>query len=64
MIVAVPKEAATWDLLPEDKCKVFTSLIMAMLVEPFEDAAFALKVDELSQPVQTDSGVHLIYRVA
>ncbi|KAG0211577.1 peptidyl-prolyl cis-trans isomerase ssp-1 [Mortierella sp. GBAus27b] len=29
---------------------------------PFEKASFALQVDELSEPVWTDSGVHLILR--
>lgn len=29
----------------------------------FEDAAFALSPGELSQPVVSDSGIHLIYRV-
>ncbi|TPX68411.1 hypothetical protein SpCBS45565_g03106 [Spizellomyces sp. 'palustris'] len=31
---------------------------------PFENAAFALQVGELSQPVESDSGVHLILRTA
>jgi NIMA-interacting peptidyl-prolyl cis-trans isomerase 1 len=29
---------------------------------PFENAAFALEVNELSEPVETDSGLHLILR--
>ncbi|KAI8342716.1 peptidyl-prolyl cis-trans isomerase pin1 [Chlamydoabsidia padenii] len=32
--------------------------------KPFEDTTFALQVGELSQPVWTDSGVHLILRTA
>lgn len=31
---------------------------------PFEEASFALKVGELSGVVDTDSGVHIIVRVA
>ncbi len=31
---------------------------------PFEEAAFGLKVGELSEPVWTDSGVHIILRTA
>lgn len=32
--------------------------------KPFEDATFALKVGEMSGPVFSDSGVHLILRTA
>jgi NIMA-interacting peptidyl-prolyl cis-trans isomerase 1 len=32
--------------------------------KPFEEASFKLKIDEMSDMVDTDSGVHLIYRIA
>ncbi|BFZ05813.1 hypothetical protein BsWGS_08852 [Bradybaena similaris] len=32
--------------------------------KPFEEASFKLKVGELSEPVFTDSGVHIILRTA
>ena len=32
--------------------------------KPFEDASFGLNVGEMSGIVSTDSGYHLIYRIA
>jgi NIMA-interacting peptidyl-prolyl cis-trans isomerase 1 len=35
-----------------------------MMQEPFEDASFGLQIGEMSGIVSTDSGYHLIYRIA
>ena len=35
-----------------------------MMQQAFEDAAFDLAVGEMSDIVSTDSGLHLIYRIA
>jgi hypothetical protein len=35
-----------------------------MMVKPFEDASFALQVGQLSEPIQTNFGWHLIHRTA
>jgi NIMA-interacting peptidyl-prolyl cis-trans isomerase 1 len=32
--------------------------------QPFEEAGFQLKVGEMSEPVSTDSGIHIILRTA
>lgn len=32
--------------------------------KPFEDAGFSLKIGEMSEPIWTDSGVHIILRTA
>ena len=32
--------------------------------KPFEDASFGLEVGQMSGIVSTDSGYHLIYRIA
>jgi len=37
-------------------------LLVKHLQKPFEEATFALKVGDMSEPVFTDSGIHIILR--
>eukprot|EP01083_Nonionella_stella_P061165 159459_1 len=39
------------------------SFTRKMMQKPFEDASFALKVGEMSGPVDTQSGIHIILRI-
>jgi NIMA-interacting peptidyl-prolyl cis-trans isomerase 1 len=34
------------------------------MLGPFEEIAFGLEIGEISQPVWTDSGIHIILRTA
>lgn len=40
------------------------SFAHGQMQKPFEDASFKLKIEEMSPIVETDSGLHLIYRIA
>lgn len=48
------------DLVSARQGGVLGSFTRGQMVSPFEDAAFSLPLNEISQPVQTDFGWHLI----
>ncbi|KAH8041727.1 hypothetical protein HPB51_017529 [Rhipicephalus microplus] len=52
-----------WDT-PKEPAQVGYLGVVGSAQKRFEEAAFALNVGELSEPVFTESGVHLILRTA
>lgn len=71
-ILAKLKEGDTFESLAKDfsKCPSrqdggsLGNFGKGQMVKPFEEAAFALKVGEVSGPVRTQFGYHLIKRTA
>lgn len=67
MIVAVQLKEEIWVPLGGGKCRVCRNLELTCFiifsVEAFEDASFALAPGQISEPVDTDSGIHLIYKL-
>lgn len=51
--------SVTFSFVCVSVCVLYT---LGQMQKPFEDASFALKIDEMSGPVFTDSGVHIILR--
>ena len=75
--VAVHAMEEIWVPLEGDRCRVSSTVQCGVLIskdevtlwvslstEPFEEATYALKIGELSQPIYTNSGIHLVLRTA
>jgi len=72
VIAALPNKVGTWVSLEEVNAKEtsiksisnFPQILTGQMQKSFEDASYALKINELSSLVDSDSGIHIILRLA